>query len=91
MPVSGGDYQWRPDGERHLFNPLTVHYLQAACAARDGEVWTNGYKTFKQYSPLVNAQEEELLRCAGCSNFVWADNPIPLDEVEPVERDCQAL
>ena len=48
--VSGGDYQWRADGERHLFTPITIHKLQAAVRTRGDEVWNRGYKTFKEYS-----------------------------------------
>src|SRR5690349_23670881 len=48
----GGNYQWRVDGERHLFNPQTIHKLQYATR-------TNNYKVFKEYSGLVNAQEKE--------------------------------
>src|SRR5438105_11467112 len=41
----GGKYQWRMDGEYHLFNPETIHYLQTACR-------TNNYALFKKYSAL---------------------------------------
>ncbi len=84
--VSGGDYQWRPDGERHLFNPLTIHKLQAAVRFRDGDVWTKGYKTFKEYSTLVNTQEEEFATLRGLLELRWAAESIPLDEVEPIEE-----
>ena len=46
---SGGDYQWRQDGEYHLFNPQTIHKLQKA-------VRNNSYATFKEYSELLNAE-----------------------------------
>ena len=39
----GGQYQYRSDGEYHLFNPETIHKLQAACR-------TGNYETFKQYA-----------------------------------------
>ena len=83
--VSGGDYQWRHDGERHLFNPLTIHKLQAAVRSRDGDVWGKGYKDFKEYSGLVNAQEEEFATLRGLLELRWAETPVPLDEVEPIE------
>jgi glutamate synthase (ferredoxin) len=38
----GGFYQWRDEGEYHLFNPQTVHKLQSACRNADG-------KAFKDY------------------------------------------
>src|SRR6185437_10452005 len=52
---SGGHYQYRKDGEPHLFNPLTVHKLQAACR-------TGNYSTFKEYSTLVNNHSRSTLR-----------------------------
>src|SRR5262249_50742398 len=45
----GGHYQYRKEGEYHLFNPETVHKLQYAVRA-------NNYQTFKEYSALVNDQ-----------------------------------
>jgi len=57
---AGGQYQWRSDGEYHLFNPLTIHKLQAA-------VRTGSYKTFQEYSALVNEQIKQFRRCAACS------------------------
>ena len=62
--VAGGDYQWRHDGERHLFKPQTIHKLQTAVRMRDGEVWTSGFKTFKEYSGLVNDAGEGVLHAA---------------------------
>ena len=56
---AGGVYQWRAEGERHLFNPQTIHKLQYAVRQRKDAVWTRGYKIFKEYSALVNAQEKE--------------------------------
>src|SRR5207237_939801 len=46
---AGGQYQYRRNGEYHLFNPETVHKLQYACRS-------NNYEVFKQYSELVNNQ-----------------------------------
>ena len=48
----GGFYQWRADGELHLFNPQTVHALQTACR-------NNDYKIFKNYSRLINDQSRK--------------------------------
>jgi glutamate synthase (ferredoxin) len=75
---SGGQYQWRRDGEHHLFNPETVHKLQYACRTGD-------YKVFKQYSELVNNQSKRLCTLRGLFQLKLADHPIPIDEVEPVE------
>ena len=48
---AGGQYQWRHDGEFHLFNPQTVHKLQLACR-------TGSFKVFQEYSKLVNDQSK---------------------------------
>jgi glutamate synthase (ferredoxin) len=76
---AGGSYQWRADGERHLFNPQTIHKLQYA--VRTGG--DKGYKIFKEYSALVNAQEREFYTLRALLDFKFPANPIPLDEVEP--------
>jgi glutamate synthase (NADPH/NADH) large chain len=74
----GGQYQWRREGEHHLFNPETVHKLQHACR-------TNNYQVFKQYSELVNNQAKRLCTLRGLFELKFADKPIPLEEVESVE------
>jgi glutamate synthase (NADPH) large chain len=73
---SGGQYQYRKDGEPHLFNPLTVHKLQTACR-------TGSYQTFKEYSELVNNQSVCTLR--GAMKFRLTRPPVSIDEVEPAE------
>ncbi|MSR14482.1 MAG: glutamate synthase large subunit [Gammaproteobacteria bacterium] len=74
----GGEYQWRRDGEYHLFNPDTVYKLQHS--TRSGQ-----YKVFKEYSELVNRQSEHLATLRGLFKLKRSANPIPLAEVEPVE------
>ncbi|MFL5341565.1 MAG: glutamate synthase large subunit, partial [Gemmataceae bacterium] len=74
----GGLYQWRRDGEHHLFNPETVHRLQHA-------VRTGDFKVFKQYSKLIDEQARRLCTLRGLFELKFADNPIPLEEVEPAE------
>jgi len=76
---AGGDYQWRSDGEEHLFNPQTIHYLQKACR-------TNSYDTFKQYSNQVDDQSKKICTLRGLLEFNLDNEPIPLDEVEPVSE-----
>ena len=73
----GGQYQWRADGELHLFNPQTVHKLQKAVRNAD-------YKTFKEYSALVNTQLRDIYTLRGLLDFKPA-TAIPIEEVEPVE------
>ena len=80
----GGEYQWRRDGEYHLFNPDTVFKLQHA--TRSGQ-----YAIFKEYTKLVDDQSTQLATLRGLLELKPAAEPIPLDEVEPVERDRQAL
>ena len=74
---AGGQYQWRDDGEYHLFNPQTIHKLQAA-------VRTDSYKIFKEYSALVNEQNRNLCTLRGLLDFK-PHKPIPIAEVESVE------
>ncbi|MEL6231207.1 MAG: glutamate synthase large subunit [Cyanobacteria bacterium J06627_3] len=73
----GGNYQWRKDGEAHLFNPDTIHTLQQAVRAGD-------YKAYQHYANLVNDQSKQHFTLRGLLDFK-ARQPIPIDEVEPVE------
>jgi glutamate synthase (NADPH) large chain len=74
----GGEYQWRRDGEYHLFNPETVFKLQHA--TRSGQ-----YSIFKEYTRLVDAQNEKLATLRGLLELKNARDPVAIDEVEPVE------
>jgi glutamate synthase (ferredoxin) len=74
----GGQYQWREDGEYHLFNPETVYKLQQACR-------NNDFKVFQSYSALINDQSKRLGTLRGLLDFKLLETPIPLEEVEPVE------
>ncbi|HEY0903313.1 MAG TPA: glutamate synthase large subunit [Marmoricola sp.] len=77
----GGEYQWRREGELHLFNPDTVFRLQHA--TRSGR-----YDVFKQYTRLVDEQSEKLMTLRGLFRFkdtaATGRAPISIDEVEPV-------
>ncbi len=73
----GGEYQWRREGEPHLFDPDTVFRLQHATRARR-------YDIFKQYTGRVNEQSERLMTLRGLFSFRSGRQPVPLDEVEPV-------
>src|SRR5207244_2258601 len=75
----GGQYQWRAEGEYHLFNPQTIHKLQLACRL-------GSYKVFQEYAGLVNHQAKNLCTLRGLLEFKWADDPISIEEVEPVEE-----
>ncbi|MDT0607860.1 glutamate synthase large subunit [Croceitalea rosinachiae] len=71
----GGEYRWRRDGEKHMFNPLSIAKLQKA-------VRNNEKTTYKEYSELVNEQSKSLMTIRGLFEFSNYD-PIPLEEVEP--------
>jgi glutamate synthase (NADPH/NADH) large chain len=74
----GGDYQWRREGEPHLFNPETVFRLQHSTR-------TGRYEVFKDYSKLVDDQSRELMTLRGLFHLrTGVRPPVPLDEVEPV-------
>ena len=74
----GGEYQWRRDGEYHLFNPETVFKLQHS--TRSGQ-----YSIFKEYTGLVDDQSHQLATLRGLLELKRAPEPIPIEEVEPVE------
>ncbi len=76
--IWGGQYQWRRDGEYHLFNPETVFRLQHA--TRTGQM-----EIFRQYTTMVNEQSERLCTLRGLFEFKPDREPIPIEEVEPVE------
>jgi glutamate synthase (NADPH) large chain len=75
---TGGEYKWRRDGELHLFNPETVHKLQHATRSKQ-------YSVYKEYSAVVNDQNRSLGTLRGLLGFKPGNQPVPLDEVEPVE------
>jgi glutamate synthase (ferredoxin) len=74
----GGEYQWRRDGEYHLFNPETVQRLQHA--TQSGQ-----YRIFREYTRAVDDQSRRLATLRGLFELRPAERPVPLDEVEPVE------
>ncbi len=74
----GGRYQWRKNGEHHLFNPITIHKLQQAARAND-------YDVYKEYAALINDQSEKIGTLRGLLDFDYPSEPIPIDQVEPVE------
>ncbi|WP_137144981.1 glutamate synthase large subunit [Mycolicibacterium sp. CR10] len=72
----GGEYQWRREGEYHLFNPDTVFKLQHA--TRTGQ-----YSIFKEYTALVDDQSERIASLRGLLKFREGERPaVPIDEVE---------
>ncbi|MFI7273522.1 glutamate synthase large subunit [Streptomyces sp. NPDC049879] len=76
----GGEYQWRREGEPHLFDPETVFRLQHSTRERR-------YDIFRQYTSRVNEQSERLMTLRGLFRLRDGERqPVPLDEVEPVSE-----
>ena len=76
----GGEYQWRREGEYHLFNPDTVFKLQHS--TRTGQ-----YSIFKEYTQLIDDQSEKIASLRGLLKFKdGVRPPVPLDEVEPASE-----
>jgi len=75
----GGQYQWRRDGEYHLFNPETVFRLQHA--TRTGQ-----FKVFREYTRLVDDQGERMATLRGLFELNSDLAPVPIEEVEPAEE-----
>jgi len=75
----GGDYAVRMRGENHIWTAETISKLQYATRANDA-------KSYQEFARLINEQNEELLTFRGLFDFQFADNAIPLDEVEPAKE-----
>ena len=76
----GGEYQWRREGEYHLFNPDTVYRLQHSTRA-------GRYDLFKQYTKDVDDQSQRLATLRGLFELRTSDrSPISIDDVEPVSE-----
>jgi glutamate synthase (NADPH/NADH) large chain len=76
----GGEYQWRREGEYHLFNPETVFKLQHATRAKR-------YDVYKEYTGLIDDQSKRLATLRGL--FTLREGvrpPVPIDEVEPASE-----
>jgi glutamate synthase (NADPH/NADH) large chain len=75
----GGVYAWRVGGERHLWSPKTVASLQKAVRLEDAS-------SYAEYARLINDQGDSPFTLRGCWDFVFADQPVPLEEVEPAAK-----
>jgi glutamate synthase domain-containing protein 2/glutamate synthase domain-containing protein 1/glutamate synthase domain-containing protein 3 len=73
----GGTYQYRARGEHHLFNPQTIAKLQHA-------VRQESFATFQEYTELIDRQNHQLTTLRGLLEIKKADEPVPIEEVEPV-------
>lgn len=80
----GGVYQWKQRGEKHLFNPDTIHLLQQSTRIGEKDP-AKGYEIFKKYSRLMNDQTEQAMTLRGLLDFKNTNKSISIDEVEPIE------
>ncbi|MEP7284749.1 MAG: glutamate synthase large subunit, partial [Chloroflexota bacterium] len=78
-----GIYQYRKDGEKHAWNPETIHLLQWAVRAND-------YHKYKEFSNLVNHQNQRPHVIRGLFEFK-SQTAIPIEEVEPAESIFKRL
>ena len=73
----GGEYQWRREGEPHLFDPETVFRLQHSTREKNSDI-------FREYTDQVDQQSQRLMTLRGLFEFrAGIREPIPLEEVEP--------
>jgi len=72
----GGLYQWRREGENHLYNPATIALLQEAVEKGD-------YNLYQKYADLISGEQAKLSTLRGLFDLKKAAQPVPLDEVEP--------
>ena len=78
--IAGGEYQWRREGEFHLFNPETIFKLQHATQEKR-------YDIFKEYTKRVDEQARDLATLRGLFKFrSGVKDPIPINEVEPASE-----
>ena len=75
----GGVYQWRRDGEYHMYNPDSIARLQHAAR-------TNSYDTYKEFAEDVDGRSKQLATLRGLLDFKELDKPVPIEEVEPAKE-----
>jgi len=75
----GGVYHQRVNGEYHLLNPATISKLQHA-------VRQESYKTFQEYTELIDKQSANLCTLRGLMKLKKSDKPVPIEEVEPAKE-----
>ncbi|HTY44677.1 MAG TPA: glutamate synthase large subunit [Patescibacteria group bacterium] len=79
--LSGGAYQWKRDGEFHLWNPESIASLQDA-------VRTDSFEKYKEFARLINDQSRNPTTLRSLFAFV-SGAAIGIDEVEPAEAIVQ--
>ncbi len=75
----GGQYQWRRDGEYHMWNPEAIAKLQDASK-------TNSYQTYQEFAKLADEHEKRLSTLRGLLEFKPGTKPVPVDDVEPASE-----
>ena len=75
----GGVYQWRRDGEHHMYNPDSIARLQDS-------VRTNSYASYKEFAEEIDGRSKRLTTLRGLLDFKELDEPIPIEEVEPAKE-----
>ncbi len=79
MLPSGGQYQWRHDGERHMYNPQTIAHLQEATQG-------NSREAFVRFTEMINDHAQQRCTLRGLFRVKQSAQPVPIDEVEPVKE-----
>ncbi len=74
----GGQHKWRFNGEHHMFNPMSIHLLQKSTRKGDYEIYT-------EYANIINEQSEQLSTLRGLLKMKFKNEPIDINEVEPIE------
>lgn len=76
---TGGEYQWRREGEQHLFDPEAIFFLQHSTRTQD-------YEEFKRFSARIDEQAERLMTLRGLFRLKTGEfDPVPVEEVESAE------
>ena len=75
----GGNYHYRINGERHLINPNTITKLQQS-------VRKNDFKTFKEFSAIINNQNKEMFTLRGLMDFKEGTRSVHIEDVEPAKQ-----
>ena len=76
---AGGFYQWRRDGEYHMWNPTTIAKLQSAARS-------NSWETYTEFAAWANDYAQQMCTIRGLLEFKRADRPLSLDDVEPASE-----
>mgnify|MGYP002593958871 CR=1 FL=1 len=76
---SKGAHKMRSGKEEHLYNPQTIHLLQLSTRTGD-------YDTFKEYTSLVNKEDDTIMNLRGLLDFKYPKKGISIDEVESVDE-----